>query len=140
MKLNRVTAAVATGVGLIAILVLLCPSQVVSTVVDMTIAPCLKTRAFDSGRWRTRALDGDARWPTRLRMADDLVASGRLSGASRAEVERLLGPPDNTTYFSHWSMVYWLGPERGMMPVDSEWLVLRIGAQGTVTECRIARD
>ncbi len=37
-------------------------------------------------------------------------------------------------------MVYWLGPERGLIRIDSEWLVLRLDEGGVVREFRIVRD
>ncbi len=99
-----------------------------------------KTADFDSAAWKARALDGDPKWPTRLRMADDLVAGKRLSGLTRSQVEDLLGPPDDTGYFKEWSMVYWLGPERGFVGIDSEWLVVRVNEKGVVEEFRLVRD
>ena len=95
---------------------------------------------FDSASWKARSLDDDYMWPTRLRMADDLLDSGRLSSVSRAQVEELLGPPDETSYFQDWDMVYNLGPERGFIRIDSEWLVVRLDAKGAVQEARLVRD
>jgi hypothetical protein len=99
-----------------------------------------KTTEFESAAWKEKALDGDARWPTRLRMVDDLLEGGVLAAAKRNEVINLLGPPDDTSYFREWSMVYWLGPERGVVRIDSEWLVLRFDESNTVTEVRLERD
>jgi hypothetical protein len=95
---------------------------------------------FNSADWKSRSLDGDAMWPTRLRMVDDLMQRKHLEGQPRARVEELLGPPDRTEYFRDWDMVYFLGPERGYTRIDSEWLVLRLSAAGTVTEYRLTRD
>jgi hypothetical protein len=44
-------------------------------------------------------LDADPQWPTRLRMANDLIGRKVLDGVSKAEVIRLIGPPDDTSYF-----------------------------------------
>ncbi len=100
----------------------------------------VKAVRFDSAKWKARSLDGDRMWPTRLRMADDLVDSKRLARATRQQVEELLGPPDETEYFKDWSMVYWLGPERGTFRIDSEWLVLRLNESGVVAEFELVRD
>jgi hypothetical protein len=39
----------------------------------------------------------------------------------------LLGEPPKTEYFKEFDLVYYLGPERGFMGIDSEWLVLKLG-------------
>ena len=95
---------------------------------------------FDAENWKSRSLDDGIMWPTRLRMADDLVRTQRLHRLSRPEVERLLGPPDVTAKFKQWDLVYHLGPERGLIRMDSEWLVVRLAADGRVSEHTIVRD
>lgn len=52
----------------------------------------------------------------------------------------MLGIPDVTNKFKDWKFVYWLGPERGLMSIDSEWLVIRMGPDEHVADCRIVRD
>ena len=37
-------------------------------------------------------------------------------------------------------MVYWLGPERGFMSIDSEWLTLNFDQAGKVRDVDIVRD
>ena len=97
-------------------------------------------REFDQQLWHNYGdLNQAARYP-RLEMADRLIAKGQLRGRSRAEVVDVLGEPPKTGYFSDWDLVYWLGPERGFMSVDSEWLVFRFDKQGRVDEYRIVRD
>jgi hypothetical protein len=73
-------------------------------------------------------------------MADWLVGSGTLRGKTRQDVITLLGEPSDEGYFRKWDLVYWLGPERGYFSIDSEWLVLRLGRDDRVIECRIDRD
>ena len=51
-----------------------------------------------------------------------------------------VGEPPPTGYFAAWDMVYWLGPERGFIRIDSEWLVLRLAKDGRVLDNRIVRD
>jgi hypothetical protein len=96
-----------------------------------------RRRPFDPVAWRA----GD-RQPEREReeMADDLVASRALLGKTRSEVVRLLGEPPPTEYFRSFDLVYRLGMERGFMSIDSEWLVLKLGPDGRVVECRIVTD
>ncbi|MCP3732348.1 hypothetical protein M9978_18155 [Sphingomonas sp. MG17] len=97
----------------------------------------LPIRPFDSGLWRqARTTDNQVR----LRMVEWLVRSGRLDGLTRAQVVKLLGRPDGGPYFRDWDLVYLLGPERGLIGLDSEWLVLRIGSDGRVAEYRVVRD
>jgi hypothetical protein len=95
---------------------------------------------FDSATWAAAAREPWSEWPTRLRMVDDLVESKRLDGLPRADVVSLLGPADRTDKWSDWDLVYWLGPERGFIRIDSEWLVLRFNESGRVREYRVVRD
>jgi hypothetical protein len=74
-------------------------------------------------------------------MVDWLFWTKKLDGRTRAEVIALLGPPDGGDYFREPdNLVYWLGPERGIMSIDSEWLVIRIGPDGRVSGYKLARD
>jgi hypothetical protein len=95
---------------------------------------------FDPTVWRDKSLDGEALWPTRLRMADDLIADKRLDGLTRVQVESLLGPGDRADKWQGWHLVYHLGPERGMIRIDSEWLVIRFDPSDRVDVYRIVRD
>jgi hypothetical protein len=72
----------------------------------------------------------------RVRCAD----SRRLVGWTRQEVVALLGEPPKTEYFKEFELVYYLGPERGFMGIDSEWLVLKLGPEGRVKSAVIAHD
>lgn len=62
----------------------------------------------------------------RTRIVDDLLAEYPLVGMTGEEVLALLGDHDNEAgYFQQEDrLVYWLGPERGLMSIDSEWLIL----------------
>ena len=73
-------------------------------------------------------------------IVDDLIRSERLHGRSRAEIVALLGEPPKTDYFRDYDLVYWLGPERGLMSIDSEWLVMRLDSAGRVSEYRLVTD
>ena len=76
----------------------------------------------------------------RLRMADDLLRSEVLLGKSRAEIETMLGPPTSTDKFRDSELVYWLGPERGFISIDSEWLTLNFDQAGKARDARIVTD
>jgi len=94
------------------------------------------------GRHFDRSLWDNSRTPAsvRLRMADDLVDNRKLIGLTRQEVVALLGEPPKTEYFREFDMVYYLGPDRGFITVDSEWLVTKLGPDGRVQRVTIAHD
>jgi hypothetical protein len=73
-------------------------------------------------------------------MVDDLLRKYQFSGMARQEVTNIIGEPDKTEYFKDWDMVYWLGPERGFISIDSEWLVFRLDSQKKVKEFKIVSD
>jgi hypothetical protein len=118
-------------------------ATVVVALVVIATACCYATgylpiRRFDAAGWRAVQRSDDA---TRLRMVDWLLWTGRLDGLDRAQVVTLLGAPDGGDYFADRnSLVYWLGPERGFLGIDSEWLVIRLGPDGRVSRYELARD
>ena len=73
-------------------------------------------------------------------MVDDLLARYKLVGMMRGAVVRLLGEPQPTAYFRDFDLVYWLGPERGLFSIDSEWLVMKLDSTGTVTDAHLMTD
>jgi len=93
---------------------------------------------FDSSVWKASLSTQDD--PIRLRMVDDLLRRYQLRGMREEELVALLGKPPQTDYFSDYQFVYWLGPERGFISIDSEWLAVRIGSDQRVTDARIVRD
>jgi hypothetical protein len=97
----------------------------------------LPRSSFNSEEWKQAEKAED--YP-RLAMVDSLIQSGQLDRKAQDEVLALLGPPTNTSYFSDWDAVYWLGPERGFLRLDSEWLVLRFDAEGRVSDYQLVRD
>ena len=135
IRLGRVVRPIAFSVGVF--------SVYAATMGSMLVKPAFEhafyRRPFDPVRWK-RAEGARTNWPLRLRMVDDIIGNRLLDGLTRDSVERLLGPRDRTDYFADWDLVYWLGPERGMIRIDSEWLVVRFGTDGRVREYRIVRD
>lgn len=91
---------------------------------------------FDPGVWQADAATGSG---PRLRMADRMIARRALEGLSRTELIAKLGPPDSHI-FPGYDMIYLLGPERGFVSIDSEWLAVQFGADGRVTGARLVRD
>lgn len=92
---------------------------------------------FDPVAWRE---DARPQAGIRLGMADRLIARGSLLGKTRSEVIEQLGEPSQDGYFRDWDLVYLLGPERGWMSIDSEWLVLRLGPDEKVAKNELCRD
>ena len=103
------------------------------------MARCRGHRRFSQTQWSDSTL---AYGPLAVRgcMVDDLLARQRLRGATRREVVAMLGEPPETPYFRDYDLVYWLGPERSLMSIDSEWLVFRLDATGRVAEHRLVTD
>jgi hypothetical protein len=95
---------------------------------------------FDAVAWKTRAADAGHQWPTRLRMVDDLLKQRRLDGLLREQVVEHLGPADQTAKWREWDLVYYLGPERSPLGIDSEWLVIRLDAGRKVSTYQLVRD
>jgi hypothetical protein len=79
-------------------------------------------------------------WYRRHRMADAFVLTGRFTGASRADIVGLLGEPPEHGYFRHYDLVYPLGAERSWLGIDSEWLAIKLDADGVATQVEIVRD
>ena len=95
----------------------------------------LPQRLFESSDWR---LVGNEHH--RVKMVEHLLWSGKLDGLTQAEVVELLGPETQTTYFSEFDSVYWLGPERGILKLDSAWLVIDFDESGVVSNYKIVED
>ena len=91
---------------------------------------------FDSVAWKSSQQFHNE---SRIRMVDNLLARHKLKGKSEEDIIALLGKPHETEHFSGWDMAYWLGPKRGFLPIDSEWLVLNFSNQA-VSEFAIVTD
>ena len=76
----------------------------------------------------------------RARMADGLKLGGALAGKTRTEVVTLLGEPPATSYFSDYGLVYQLGKDRTLFGMDSDWLAIRFGRYGRVSEVDVLQD
>lgn len=103
-------------------------------------------QTFDSALWLDQELpQHHSNWPPRLRMVDDLLASKVLRGATRYEVEDLLGPSPDTgwprvTEEGNSVITYYVGPERGPFGIDSEWLRISFSDNDTVVRAWLATD
>jgi hypothetical protein len=141
MRRKRIAWVIAALIGLpIALFVLYIFVGVAFFVAVPTAEDYSHRTTFEAKAWRDRSFDRDPEWPTRLRMIDDLLAKRRLDGLTRNELLALLGPSDQTSNWRDWHLVYWLGPERTVFRIDSEWLVIKFDTAGRVASYRIAAD
>ena len=94
---------------------------------------------FDSDLWQNDQAINREPYP-RLRMVDNLLKKHNLNGKDHNEIITLLGKPEETPYFKEYEIVYWLGPERNFISIDSEWLVININEKGIVDEYHVFTD
>ena len=114
-------------------------SKVVLSVVFLIVLLFLlwqRQQHFDSMMWK------EAAWKTgvgphsaaRLAMVDDLLKRYKLIGMTRAQVVDLLGPPSPIESNQSDSVyIYYLGPERGFISIDDEWLDIKFGGDRVVS-------
>ncbi len=99
---------------------------------------------FDENLWRMSEKDfKDFMWPPKLKMVDSLIESKILEGLSREEVIQLLGPPMSDQHprnSDQNEIYYYLGPERGFIRIDSEWLSISFDEKGKVKKYWLWRD
>lgn len=112
----------------------------VALAIAATLAGCARETTSAPADLDTSGWQDPQNAQARFALADRLLADRALIGRTRAEVVALLGEPPPTGYFREWDLVYHLGPERTWMSIDSEWLVLRLAADGRVTDARLVRD
>lgn len=109
-----------------------------------SVANLAHRQNFDAELWRNQEnIEHDAMWPPRLCMVDDLVSSGRLDGLAKDQVVQLLGPPHEKNFpfgATICDIHYYLGPERGFIRIDSEWLFITFGEDGRVNRNWLYRD
>jgi hypothetical protein len=91
---------------------------------------------FDSETWKRAKESSD---PVRIFMVDNLLATYHLIGMSRADIDNPLGTPPETPFFAKYDYIYWLGPERSFLPIDSEWLGIRF-EEDRVVEVKLLND
>lgn len=94
---------------------------------------------FDAEIWNDEKRYSAPPYPRQL-MVDDLLAKNYFDGKDREAVVSLLGDPPKTGYFRKYDLVYWLGPERSWVSIDSEWLVIKFDSTRHVQEATIATD
>lgn len=77
----------------------------------------------------------------RVKMVDDMLSKHDLTGKTEQEIIALLGEDSGKKISSAKdnSFVYYLGDERGLISIDSEWLIISF-TDGLVSGYEIARD
>lgn len=78
---------------------------------------------------------------SRVYMVDDLLERYDFNEMTKVEVTKLLGTPPETNYFKEFdNIVYYLGDERGLISIDSEWLIVEFYENQKVKAYGIVRD
>jgi hypothetical protein len=102
------------------------------------------TRTFDATAWREADPSQEKDRGVRGSMVDDLIAQRLLDGMTATEVEQLLGVPlsDGALVSAgmddeYWQLGYHLGPARDFLPIDEQFLMLRLDNAGKVIEYRV---
>ena len=77
----------------------------------------------------------------RVYMIDNLLKQYKLKGMKSEVVNNLLGSPTQTEYFKEDNnIVYYLGDERGLIRIDSEWLILFFNDKNEVIKYSLKTD
>ena len=89
---------------------------------------------FHSDRWLNEPSE-------RTDMVGNLLQNYKIIGLTESEVLSLLGPHDNDqgAFNADNRYVYYLGPERGLFSIDSEWLLIDF-IDGIVSDYSLATD
>lgn len=92
-------------------------------------------REFTSITWK-------ANKEKRIEMIDDLIDKQLLDGLSKQEVITALGAPNESDSFSGMDpdLLYYLGPDRGFVSMDSEWLLIWLNDDNFVEKYEIDLD
>jgi hypothetical protein len=119
----------------------------VSLIVFLIFGPGIEQlwhqRKFDTEVWKQSRDERGTQWPPRLCMVDGLLRSKKLEGLTRPEVVALLGEPEEKGFPAgayYCDIHYYLGPERGLICMDSEWLFITFGPDGKVNRCWLYTD
>lgn len=116
--------------------------------IEPDIINSIKYRKFDSQVWKQSDNDHMEGTP-RIYMADDLIRDKTLEGLTEEEVVEMLGEPyprdpiDGSTFPGgayDSDIHYYLGPQRGFMALDSEWLMIAFGEDGKVNRYWLYSD
>ncbi len=100
-------------------------------------------RQFDSSLWRAPASERyvSRDITDRQKMLGDAIRKV-IDGGNKDNIIKMLGPSDESGYFSSLGrdLMYRLGPERGFLSIDSEWLLIWLDGHGNVVRHEIWTD
>ncbi|WP_193224398.1 outer membrane protein assembly factor BamE [Bacillus sp. B1-b2] len=89
---------------------------------------------FTSSKWSEKP-------SKRVEIIDDLLLNYDFKGMTKNEVINILGTPSETEYFKKDNnIVYHLGYERGLISIDSEWLVINFDGNEIVINYDVVTD
>lgn len=80
---------------------------------------------FNYEKWNDRSLVYSEPY-IRSQMVKDVLNNILEEGLTTDMVIKKLGPQSKSDYFSDYQLRYWLGPENGLVSIDSSWLVIKI--------------
>jgi hypothetical protein len=103
--------------------------------------PCPGIPGVDSSHWLTGSEREPGQGLTYRQQHIDQVTIW-LSGKSRSEIECELGKSLETSYFgsSKYDLIYLLGPERKLISIDSEWMLIWLDANGHFVRSQVVTD
>jgi outer membrane protein assembly factor BamE (lipoprotein component of BamABCDE complex) len=102
----------------------------------LLVTGCSSGTTFDQTRWKKADLDGRVR----ADMFPDFLDRHPLRGMTRSQVTTLLGPPTPTDKWAGTDMIYVLGNDGSMFPIDNEWLLIKLNRQQRVESFRRVTD
>ena len=74
-------------------------------------------------------------------MVEDLLKKYDFEEMTKGEVIELLGTSQETNYFKeNNNIVYYLGNKRGLLPIDSEWLIFEFDENLKVKKYEVGTD
>lgn len=98
---------------------------------------------FDAAQWQTAIYDNYSNSPQdtiRVQMVENLLQRHDLIGLSARDVLALLGQPIETSLFSDWDLLYFLGPTPGLFNTNHLWLGFQLDDQQRVIRYQVVAD
>lgn len=102
----------------------------------LLIVGCSGGANFEPNKWRNADLNGRAR----ADMLPDFIQRYGLKGMTRQQVTAQLGPPTTTDKWRGADMIYVLGNDGSMFPIDNEWLLITLDRWGRVGSFKRVTD